>query len=355
MLGLFRDNGVDGALALTPPNGGRSLGAFVYQELAPFARGADRAAAAPDAAPDVATRAPGRLAGVRVPFGLRYDEHVVESRASERFGAGRRRAFGGVSGSVGLSVPLGAGLSLGTNVARAVRAPAAEELFSEAGHAGTGAFEIGDPDLRLERSTGVDAVLRVERRRAGAQLSAYANRIGDWIGLYATGRDTLAPDGIGGTKVLPLYQVQQRDATLRGVEGSAEWAVRGDSRARGVILGVMGDVVVARDREGSALPFMPPARLGGHARWEGTRGAAGARVRHAFAQRRVPEGEFATDAYTLVDLHASWRLPLGGATHLLTLRVDNATDALWRDGASRVKAFAPGVGRSVVLGVRSEW
>jgi iron complex outermembrane receptor protein len=196
----------------------------------------------------------------------------------------------------------------------------------------------------------------VERRRVTAQLAAYRNRVAGWVGLYPTGRDTVAPDGAGGTKALPLYRISQRAATLAGAEAALEVALGGAGRGgRGLVVGAMADVLRARDSGGEALPFMPPARVGAHVRWGDGGREAGARVRHALAQRRVPSGETATAAYTLLDLHAAWPMPLGGRTHALTLRVDNVTDALWRDAASRVKTFAPGMGRNVVVGVRSAW
>jgi iron complex outermembrane receptor protein len=339
--GTARRNGVDGELALTPPTRGGTAGAFLFQELAPFGA--------------VPTGTVG-LRALRLPLGVRWDATRVDAETSTRFGAARRRAFGGVSGAVGLTMPLATGVSVGANLARAVRAPSAEELYSEAGHAGTGAFEIGDATLGTERTIGSDVVLRVERARVTAQLAGYRNRVAGWVGLYPTGRDTIAPDGAGGTKALPLYRISQRAATLAGAEAALEVALGGAGRSgRGLVVGAMADVLRARDSGGDALPFMPPARVGAHLRWDDGGREAGVRLRHALVQRRVPDGEAATAAYTLVDLHAAWPLPIGGRTHALTLRVDNATDALWRDAASRVKAFAPGMGRNVVLGWRVGW
>lgn len=337
-----RRNGVDGALALTPPTRGGTAGAFLFQEFTPFA--------------DVPRDAVG-LRALRVPFGVRWDVTRVDADASPRFGPARTRRFDGVSGAVGLTLPLARGVSLGANLARAVRAPAAEELYSEAGHAGTGSFEVGDATLRTERTTGADVVLRVQRARVTAQVAGYRNAVDGWVGLYPTGRDTIAPDGAGGTKALPLYRISQRDATLAGAEASLEAVLAGVgiTGGRGLVAGALVDVVRTRDALGAPLPFIPPARVGGHLRWDDGRREAGVRVRHARAQRRVPDGEFATGAYTLVDVHAAVPLPIAGRATVLTVRVDNATDAAWRDAASRIKAFAPGIGRNVVVGVRTGW
>lgn len=337
VLALGRQNPVDGALALTPPTAGHTLGAFLFQELAPGG-------------------ALGRR-GVRLPVGVRWDRHVVSAERSARFGPARTNVVEGISGAAGVTVPVGGGVTLGGNLSRAVRGPSPEELYAEAGHAGTGAYEIGNPALRAEVARGADVVLRLARTvgaaRVRAQAAAHDTRVAGWIGLYPAGRDTIAPDGAGGTKQLPLYRVDQRDARLRGAELQVEAELPAAAGGR-VIVGAMADVVRARDAVG-ALPFTPPARLGGHVRWALAGREAGVRVRHALAVRDVAVGEVPTAAYTLVDLQLAWPVLVAGREQTLTLRVDNATDALWRDAASRLKAFAPGMGRNVVLGWRSAW
>ena len=315
---LMRRNDVTGTGALTPANSSAGLGIFALQELP--------------------------VGPVRIPVGVRVDRYVLRSEESERFGAGRQRRFAGLSGSIGLVVPLADGVTAAANVARAFRSPTAEELFSEAGHAGTGAFEIGDPDLAAERGTGVDAVLRVERRRVTATISAYRNDIGDYIALRPTGRDTVVADGAGGQKSLPLHIVSQRDASLWGLEGSAELVLR-----ERWVVGVMGDLVRARDALGEPLPFLPPPRLGVAARFDDGRVRAGVETRHVFTQGRVPVGELRTGAHTLVDAHAGVRLPIAGRSHSITVRAENLGDRLYRDAASRIKHLAPAGGRNVAV------
>ncbi len=72
-------------------------------------------------------------------------------------------------------------------------------------------------------------------------------------------------------------------------------------------------------------------------------------MRHAFAQRRVPDGELAAGAYTLADVHAGLRITRGARIHTITLRSDNAGNVLYRDATSRIKAYAPNPGRNFVV------
>ena len=72
-------------------------------------------------------------------------------------------------------------------------------------------------------------------------------------------------------------------------------------------------------------------------------------MRHATAQDDVPENEFATAAYTIVDLSAGLMLTAAGRVHSIMLRTDNVFDVLYREPTSRIKEFAPNPGRNVTL------
>jgi iron complex outermembrane receptor protein len=185
---------------------------------------------------------------------------------------------------------------------------------------------------------GVDGVLRVQSGRTSVQLSAYHNRVNDYIAITPRG-DTLTDEGL-----VPLAYYEQSDATLHGVEGQVEAQVTEE-----LVLGAMGDMVRGRFTDDRPLPFMPAARLGASVRWEAKRWSVGGDVRHAFAQDDVALGEYATESYTLLNLSASYTLALRSAAHTFTLRADNVGDVAYRDATSRIKAFAPNPGRNVSL------
>lgn len=320
---LLRQYGAEGEEALTPAANTVNGGAFVYQEL-PLRhndRGHDED-------------------GARLQVGARFDSHRIASEAGdEKFGAARALNFGSASGSVGLSVPLREHVTLSGSVARAFRAPTVEELFSNAEHHATGSYELGNPDLEVERSLGFDAVLRVAAAGVSGQLSAYVNQVQGYIAPDVS-RDTTVEG-----ETMPLAFYGQRDATLRGIElqGEAKLSER-------VVFGVMGDVTRGRYQGGAPLPFMPAARVGTSLRWDTGKFSAGGDVRHAFAQRDVTGGQdVATDAHTLLDLSASWTVTARGRIHEITLRADNVGDVRYLDATSRIKSYAPNPGRNVTL------
>lgn len=326
---LLRQYEPVGEEALTPAATTRTAGVFIYHRI-PVHRempglDADRHAA-------------------HVELGARFDYYRVASETGDpKFGAPVSRDFRSFSGSLGASIPFGAGVSLGLNGAAAFRAPTVEELFSNAFHAALGTYDIGNANLRLERNRGAEAVLRAEQRGLVSQVSVFYNRIADYIAPLVIG-DTVTEDG----ETVPVNLYDQSDATLRGIEGQVEGQV-----SRRLVVGAMGDVLRARFVSRQPVPFTPAARLGASVRWNDRRYQFGIETRHAFAQDRAGDraasGEIATAAYTLVNASAGLTLAERSLVHSIMLRVDNVGDVAYREATSRIKAFAPNAGRNVSL------
>ena len=324
--GLFRQYESLGSEALTQPVNTSGIGLFVYQER-PLTDG----------------KLPIKLqAGARVDFVT-----IASVDAAATFGPGRTTNLNNFSGSLGLSWPLAEGISLGASIARAFRAPSVEELYSRAYHAASGSFDIGDQSLRPETNLGVDGVLRVQRGGLDAQVAAYTSTIENFVVPNFTG-DTLLgllPD----TNRVPINRFRQARANMWGVEGRVEGEVR-----RHLVLGVMADLVRGEFAAGGGfLPFLPPPRAGLLARWDDRRWMLGGDVRYAHRQGRVTGGDdIPTEAFTLLNLQASYTFGTGGLVQSISLRADNLTDVAYRDSASRIKAFSFSPGRNISMAYR---
>lgn len=313
--GLWKQYAATGTAALTPSADSRGFGVFGFQEVAFGDRGG------------------------ALQVGGRFDHYAIASRSTPKFGAGRDRSFQALSGSIGVRVPLVQGVSAGFNFARSFRAPTVEELFSGAPHAGTGSVEFGNPDLGAERGRSAEAVLQIQTDRWNGQVAAFRNAISDYVHLVARG-DTV----VGGT-TLPVFVYSQDDATLQGVEGQVEWALRQD-----LVVGATGDLLHAERSDGTPLSFMPPARLGALLRWDDGTYSLGGNVHHEFRQDRVGAAdELPTDAHTVLRATAGVRWTRGSVVHSVTLRAENLGNTLHREATSRVKDFAPGPGRNLAL------
>lgn len=325
--GVFRQYDPTGEEAFTPAADNRNLGVFFFQE----------AALAGDVNDE---RSP------KLQLGARYDHFTIQTRTDydiERFGSSEKRHFDNVASSVGVSIPLTRVVSLSANVSRGFRAPAVEELFANGFHAAAGTFDIGNPDLNVEQNTGMELGLRAQSSRFSGQMNVYSNRLDGFIVPVASdsGYDN-------GEDVVPIVTYRGRDAVLTGVEAQFEGTL-----APRIVAGIMGDYTHASIRGSSdVIPYMPAARIGGSLRYDNGRVSAGGELRRVFSQERVLNDglDVPTDAYTLLDLSTGWMFMFRGKqVHSISLRVENALDARYRDATSRIKRFALNPGRNISL------
>src|SRR5690606_3774569 len=91
--------------------------------------------------------------------------------------------FTAVSGSFGLHTTIGTAGAFVVNFSGASRAPALEELYNFGPHVGNLAFEIGNPDLKVERTLGVDVSLRSRHAKAQGELNLFAYNISNFVFL----------------------------------------------------------------------------------------------------------------------------------------------------------------------------
>jgi iron complex outermembrane recepter protein len=70
---------------------------------------------------------------------------------------------------------------------------------------------------------------------------------------------------------------------------------------------------------------------------------------------KAAANELPTDSFTLVDVDASYRVPMGPASVFLFLRGSSLLDEDARQHASPLKDIAPLPGRSAHFGVRAEF
>ena len=72
-------------------------------------------------------------------------------------------------------------ITLKANIARGFRSPSLAELASNGAHEGTNRYEYGDKDLRSEISWQGDAGIEVDYEHFHINLTAFYNRIGNFI------------------------------------------------------------------------------------------------------------------------------------------------------------------------------
>jgi iron complex outermembrane receptor protein len=286
----------------------------------------------------------------RAEGGVRYEWTDLAAKNPDgdlRFFTGQR-SFRAFSASLGASYALSDGVRLGVNLSRTSRAPTAEELFANGPHAGTQAYELGNPDFRVERSWGLEGTVHVHANRFDFDGSVYWNRFSNYISenQVAPAACIAAAAPSGRTVDLPCFQYSQGDATYWGLEGDASYHLA-DIGAFRINADVIGDYVRATIKGGGPVPRIPPARLLGGLEAQGDTLSLRGEVEHVFAQDRIAAFETRTGSYTVVNASASWK-PFGKDSRTsLLLSANNLFDVTARRHASFLKDFAPLAGRDI--------
>jgi iron complex outermembrane recepter protein len=284
------------------------------------------------------------LGSLRAEIGGRYEHSKLSAQEDAQLGtAGVSRSFNALSGSAGASVEVFTGWRIGLNGSYTQRAPSAEELFSNGPHAGTQAFEIGNPNFKKEKSTGVEATLRGTGQGYKLSASVYYSAFKDFIFDLPTGQ---VEDG------LPVFQISQADARYHGAEidASFELAKLGGFA---INLDAVADFTNARIKGGGPIPRIPALRVLGGLEAQSDALDIRGEVEWVDRQNRIATFETATKGYTLVNASIAWR-PFGDANGpSITLSANNIFDVTARRHASFLKDFAPLSGRDIRLSFRA--
>ncbi len=304
----------------------------------------------------------------RVQAGVRYDHRrttpettdsiVVRTRERRISKPVASRSFGSVSASLATLWEVSPEWTVGGSVARSVRNPAIEELFSDGPHLADFSFDIGSPDLDPEVGLGFDLFLRGTRPDLSVELAAFYNRVDGFINYLQTGetvrviREGVAP------RVTPVYEARSDDADFMGAEGRVQWEVL----PRTVLDATASYTRAWRRADSDPLAFIPPLSGRVEVRYEGRTFTGSLGINGAAAQDRVPtpvrvgdstvDPQETTAGYGLLNASVGWRHEGAFLNHSLTLQAKNLTDREAHDHLSRIKDIAPKPGRNLQLTYR---
>jgi iron complex outermembrane receptor protein len=307
-----RDFRATGEEAFVPPAGSRSLGIFLFEELA--------------------------TGPLTYQLGARWERQDARNELT-----GREVDHQGVSVSAGVNWSAAAPLTLTASGSRSVKLPTSEELFADGPHLATRSFEVGNPALDEEVAWTGEVGALLSAGRLSAELHWFASRFEGFVYQAFTDREE---DG------LPVRPFTQDDAFFTGLEAGAGVDLLREARRR-LSLDVSGDWVRGELLDADApLPRIPPFRLGGGAEYEDPAWSVRTALRRITGQDRVAALETPTAGYTMLDASVSRRFRLRGLTHELILSGTNLTDEVARSHVSFLKDVAPLPGREVRLSYR---
>ncbi len=302
------------------------------------------------------------VGAARLEFGARSER----ARVTPTDDAGATgRSFSLTALSLGASVPLGREHLLAANLSSSQRAPVIEELFAHGPHAATATYEIGDPNLRRERSLNLDVSLRKARGDTRWKIGLFANRFRNYVHGRATDEngDGIADRVDGENQIVNTAEdphageftrlaYTQARARFTGLEFELSHAFSGTPWH----LRVFGDLSRGRiEGEGNA-PRLAPTRVGvllGHRSgpWSGFVSLLAVR-----GQNRVATLETTTPGYEKLDAEIAydWTRTERGALTLFA-QGRNLLNQTIRVHTSFVKDVVPQPGRTLMLGLRATY
>jgi iron complex outermembrane receptor protein len=291
----------------------------------------------------------------RAEAGLRYEHSnaVAKPDAGDlRFSAADRN-FDTFSASGGASYEVADGLRLGVNLSRTERAPSADELFAKGGHAGTQAWELGNPDFGLEKSVGIEATLHYKKGDITFDGSAYYDSFNGYIAEIQVAQSVCeaAAAPSGRTVDLPCFQQQQLDARYYGLEGDLS-ARLGQIGGTAFNFDALADYTNAQIKNGDPLPRIPPLRILTGIEAQSDLLTARAEVEHVFEQNRTSPGETPTAGYTMVNASVAIKPFKSNRNLSLSLSANSIFDVDARRASSFLKDFAPLAGRDLRATIR---
>jgi outer membrane receptor protein involved in Fe transport len=225
---------------------------------------------------------------LRLTGGLRVDA-VWNTNAGGFFGD-RSVSNAALAGLVAATLAPTARLTVTGQVARGFRDPILSDRFYR-GPVGRG-FVEGNPDLEPETSLQFDLTARYSAGPVRVAAAGYHYRITDLVERYAQ------------TPTLFLFRNRGR-AELRGVEVEAQATL-----PRGLALAATAEASRGRDAaDGTPLDDIAPAAVSVTVRYAaGAQVSSFARIKAVGPHDAAGPGEVPTQAYTLADAGAGWRV-----------------------------------------------
>jgi iron complex outermembrane receptor protein len=279
------------------------------------------------------------------------------------------------------------GYNMAFSYVHAKRAPSAAELFSFGPHIGTQSYEIGalyqldgeefefdGSKPNMEVSNNIDISWRKFGGDFGVIFNLFYNQIDDYYYAANTGfeaefehahedehdedhgdeHDDMDMDDDHDEEGheeegLPVFAYVAADADLYGAEIQVSYNVTNN-----LTLMAQGDYIRAKVKQSDTgnLPRIPPVKTIFSADYKTDNFSVLGQITHMFAQSDIAEFESETDAYTLVDMNASYYTSVLNTPTEIFVRGRNLLDEEARVHTSFLKDLAPLQGRSVEIGIR---
>lgn len=274
-------------------------------------------------------------------FGVRIEPQFVTPAESSGYAP---RSFLPVSSSISGLWKLDPINSLSLALTESQRGAQAQELYVNGVHNATRAYEIGNPNLKMETSYNLELGYNFKHEDITAELNLFNNWVNDYIYSQFTGQIY--------ANELPVLQIEQANAVFRGFEGNINIPVM-ENRFGYVGVNLFGDYTrgILTSAGNGNVPRMPPLRYGAQLDYNKDKWSGFFRVTRGNRQGYAGENETETPGWILMNIGITYEAKAyADSKVLLYLRGNNLLDQDIRNSTSYLKNFAPEPGRGVQVG-----
>ncbi len=233
------------------------------------------------------------------------------------------------------------------------RTPDLDELYSDGPHLGTYSYEIGQPNLKQERTFGIETSLEYNTQKSQMRLTGYQNfspnyhiSVAQGTG-YEPGADWIEW-GSGSSGWLYKYQMKGLRTRVYGWETDIKHKLN-----KWIYLG--GSISLTRGEnlsQNRALEYMPPDKFQLSTEFQFEPLSISLNLKKVLPQTRLGEFETRTDGFSVLDINSSYTVHSSNLSHKFILQLDNIFNETYYNHLSRIKTIMPENGRSLNIQYR---
>lgn len=274
--------------------------------------------------------------------GVRYETTLIDLERPYSFNNTiyKNLEFSALSGSVSFDYKLYDDFTLNLNISHSNRAPEPEELFSDGPHLAAYSYDIGNPDLKLEKSTSY--ALNTEYESNGLKFTSelfyydYSN--------YIT---PMATNDTNFSTLLPIYRQVNLAANLYGANFSLAYDLLENLTASSNITYTIGK----EKNTNKYLPLIPPVTMNLDLEYKLTNWQFKLNGILTSSQENLGQFEERTDGYVVLNAQVKRSFNIGDRLLTVIGEVQNITNETYRNHLSRIKSIypQPGIGAELTI------
>jgi iron complex outermembrane receptor protein len=233
------------------------------------------------------------------------------------------------------------------------RAPSVDHLFSDGPHLGTYSYEIGEPNLKVENTLGLESSMEYIAEKSDIRFTLYHNyspnyHISTALGNeYVTGADYIEW-GSGSAGWLYKYQMKGLETRIYGFETEIDYQLTKK-------INIFTSLSISRGENLSdeiPLSYMPPDKFIFSSEINLNPLKIDLIYKQALKQSRLGEFETSTNGYKIIDLNTSFSRNSNKLMHKFILGIENILNQEYYNHLSRIKLVMPEKGRSLNMQYR---